>query len=139
MRSLQIPSVTSRISAVYPADIRNPDRGFRRLKSEQKWNCLHCTSPTLQNYDLFIPFFTFLARNRKFMRIRIRTGQKHADLDPKPWNICILFRSVNFSLIMQSQANVSHDLVWLTWCQLHNKLTINEIITTQSFLPSSIA
>ena len=36
----------------------------------------------LQNYDLFIPFLTFLARIliRKFMqiRIRIRPGQKHA-------------------------------------------------------------
>ena len=42
------------------------------LKSEQKkWNCLHCTSPTLQNNDLFIPFLSFFAR--------IRTGQKHAD------------------------------------------------------------
>ena len=29
------------------------------LKSEQKkWNCLHCTSPTLQNNDLFIHFLT---------------------------------------------------------------------------------
>ena len=100
------------------------------LKSEQKkWNCLHCTSLTLQDndnllsgyptdiwrmtggyppseprvpeaevwteemklfalhisystkLDLFIPFLTFLARIRirKFMRIRIRAGQKHAD------------------------------------------------------------
>ena len=50
------------------------------LKSEQKkWNCLHCTSPTLQNNDLFIHFLTFLpgsgsgqAKNMRILRIRIR-------------------------------------------------------------------
>ena len=59
------------------------------LKSEQKkWNCLHCTSPTLQNNDLFIHFLTFLpgsgsgsgsanlcgsgSGQAKNMRIRIR-------------------------------------------------------------------
>ena len=53
------------------------------LKSEQKkWNCLHCTS-TQQNYDLFIPFLTFLARFWIRIFLRIRTGQKHTDPDPK--------------------------------------------------------
>ena len=48
------------------------------LKSEQKkWNCLHCTSPTLQNNDLFIYFLTFLpgsgqGKNMRILRIRIR-------------------------------------------------------------------
>ena len=58
------------------------------LKSEQKkWNCLHCTSPTLQNNDLFIHFLTFLpgsgsanlcgsgsgqGKNMRILRIRIR-------------------------------------------------------------------
>ena len=40
---------------------------------------------SLQNYDLSIPSFTFLARNRIRKFMRIRTGQKHADPDPKPW------------------------------------------------------
>ena len=40
---------------------------------------MHCTS-TLQNYDLFIPFFAFLARIRTEQKKRIR-----ADPDPKPW------------------------------------------------------
>ena len=56
------------------------------LKSEQKkWNCLHCTSPTLQNNDLFIHFLIFLpgsgSGQGKNMRIR-------ADPDPKPWFSC---------------------------------------------------
>ena len=56
------------------------------LKSElKKWNCLHCTSPTLQNNDLFIHFLTFLpgsgpanlcgsgqGKNMRILRIRIR-------------------------------------------------------------------
>ena len=64
------------------------------LKSEQKkWNCLHCTSPTLQNNEYsFISYLFVRIRIRKFMRIRIRirAGQKHADPadpDPKPWYI----------------------------------------------------
>ena len=80
-----------RISSGWPADIRHPDRGFRRLKSEQKkWNCLHCTSPTLQNNDLFIHFLTFLpgsgstnlrgsgSGQGKNMRIRIRNPDRGA-------------------------------------------------------------
>ena len=54
------------------------------LKSEQKkWNCLHCTSPTLQDNDLFIHFLTFLPGSGygqgKNMRIRA-----DPDPDPKP-------------------------------------------------------
>ena len=64
------------------------------LKSEQKkWNCLHCTSPTLQNNDLFIHFLNFLpgsgsanlcesgsgSGQGKNMRIRA-----DPDPDPKP-------------------------------------------------------
>ena len=41
---------------------------------EMKLFALHCTSRTLQNYDLFTSFLSFLAR------IRIRTWQKLADL-----------------------------------------------------------
>ena len=59
------------------------------IPEQKKWNCLHYTSPTLQNYDLFIPFLSFLARQKKAdpdpgsgpgknMRIR-------ADPDPKHW------------------------------------------------------
>ena len=52
-------------------------RLFLTTESEQKkWNCLHCTSPTLQNNDLFIHFLTFLpgsgSGQGKNMRIRIR-------------------------------------------------------------------
>ena len=61
------------------------------LKTEQKkWNCLHCTSPTLQNYDLFIFLsFTFwpgygsanLCRSGSEPGKNIRIS---ADPDPKP-------------------------------------------------------
>ena len=46
----------------------------------------------LQNYDLFIPFLTFLAR------IRIRPGQKHAD----PWGSgseTLIFKHINFDFL----------------------------------------
>ena len=63
------------------------------LKSEQKkWNCLHCTSPTLQNNDLFIHFLTFLPGSGsglgKNRRIR-------ADPDPKPWYLILCSCVVN--------------------------------------------
>ena len=32
------------------------DPGKNLHAEQKKWNCLHCTSPTLQNDDLFIPF-----------------------------------------------------------------------------------
>ena len=56
------------------------------LKSEQKkWNCLHCTSPTLQNNDLFIHFLTFWpgsgSGQGKNMRIR---ADPDSDPNPKP-------------------------------------------------------
>ena len=75
------------------------------LKSEQKkWNCLHCTSPTLQN--LFIPFLSFLARIQiriffcgsgsanscgpgpgKNMRIRIRNNALNIWTRSKTYNM----------------------------------------------------
>ena len=65
----------------------------RCLKSEQKkWNCLHCTSPTLQNNDLFIHFLTFLpgsgsrsgsgqGKNMRILRIRIRIRIRNPELN----------------------------------------------------------
>jgi len=100
------------------------------LKSEQKkWNCLHCTSPTLQN--LFIPFLSFLARIRIriFLRIwirkfmRIRTGQKHADPDPKPWpnpsHFLYIFHAGIFEMIsaLKMMWNViPHPTLHITSC-----------------------
>ena len=64
------------------------------LKSEQKkWNCLHCTSPTLQNNDLFIHFLTLFpgsgsanlcgsgqGKNIRILRIRIRNPEIYHSL-----------------------------------------------------------
>ena len=60
------------------------------LKSEQKkWNCLHYTSPTLQNNDLFIHFLTFLPGSGSANLCGSGSGQGEnmrirADPDPKP-------------------------------------------------------
>ena len=60
------------------------------LKSEQKkWNCLHYTSPTLQNNDLFIHFLTFLPGSGSANLCGSGSGQAknmriRADPDPKP-------------------------------------------------------
>ena len=48
----------------------------------------------------------FLARICKFMRFRIRTGQKHADPDPKH---CFMLRYINFSSTYLS------NFMLLTW------------------------
>ena len=45
-----------------------------------KWKCLHCTSPTQQNYDLLIPFLSFFGP--------IPDPQIYADPDPKHWFLC---------------------------------------------------
>ena len=63
------------------------------LTSEQKkWNCLHCTSPTPQNNDLFIHFLTFLPGSGSANLCGSESGQgknmrirADPDPDPKPW------------------------------------------------------
>ena len=73
------------------------------LKSEQKeWNCLHCTSQTLQNFDLFISFLSFSARIRGRIRIFLRI--RLPDPDPKHWPGPTKSQSVSETLVIVSRS-----------------------------------
>ena len=64
----------------------------------KKWYCLHCTSPILQNYDLFIPFLFGPDPDPQIYP------------DPKPWILLypLLFRWWAWLLLTMSILGPSH-------------------------------